>query len=491
MILKSKIPTVNEQEKKIFIHDAPLLIVLGVLATLFQVVSGWTEYIGLKTALTDNWGETWGKMGAIIIATSIELGVMGLVTYIVNGIYDEYLSDKDFTKKQRRANTIKFGQMAVFLSLLVCVSMFLSKNNARMALQANPVKPNIEDITHFDKEQERRIGDVKSQYNTDKDDLSNWQRDSKQIIKQRYETKINTIDEELKIIERKEERTGKRYTTKKATLRKQIAAHRESEAEELGSIDKQHRSKLSELMTLRDKNIAVIKTDIARRKNPIIDRNNGIIANNKNYALTVANFLANYAQFSVLGFLICWSWICISLNTCGIRPRLFISKEYFESSLVKELWTLISTTISRPLRNGIRKRLNKIQPLERLEESEAVYNISEGAAILATAQVSESEQRQIGFTYGQSSAKEISKEIPIKLTKIGHRIDITDLNKLNDRNKEKLKIKTTKRIIKYCKSYKKKNGKLPTQQAIADKLGLSRTTIGKYIRNIKANGVQI
>ena len=403
MILKSKIPTVDEQEKKIFIHDAPLLIVLGVLATLFQVVSGWTEYFGLKAALTDNWGETWGKIGAITIATSIELGVMGLVTYIVNGIYDEYLSDIEFTKKQRRANKVKFGGMSIFLFLLICVSMFLSKNNARMALQANPIKPKIEDVSQFDREQEQRTGIVQNRYDTDKTDLSNWQRDSKETIKQRFQTKINTIDEELKIIERKEERTGQRYTTKKATIRKLISTYREQEADELGLIDQQHRTRLNELMLSRDQSIATIEADISRKKDPIIDRNNGIIANNKDYAQTVANFLANYAQFSVVGFLICWSWICVSLNTCGIRSRLFVSKEYFESSLIKELWTLITTTISRPIRNGVRKRLSNIKPLIPLENSEAVYNISDGKGMFAIAQGGKQEQRTIGFKIGQNS----------------------------------------------------------------------------------------
>ena len=175
MILKGKIPTVNEQEKKIFTHDAQLLIVLGILATIFQGISGWTEWIGLKAALADNMGETKGSIVALIIAISIEFGVMGLVTYVVNGIYDEYLSDKDFTAKQRKANKVKFGQMALFLFLLVCVSMFLSKNNTRMALQANPKKPKTEDITHFDQEQERRTAKIESRYKTDKADLSNWQ----------------------------------------------------------------------------------------------------------------------------------------------------------------------------------------------------------------------------------------------------------------------------------------------------------------------------
>jgi len=398
MILKSNIPTVNEQEKKIFIMDAPLLIVLGILSTIFQVVSGWTEWIGLSAALVDYLGDKGSKTIAFIIALSIEMGVLGLVTYIVNGLYDEYLSDKEFTDKQKKANKVKFGQMSIFLLILVSISMFLSKNNARMALQANPIKPKTEDIAHFNEEQDRRTSKIENRYKSDKADLSNWQRDSKQAIKQRYDTKVNTIEEELKIIERKEERTGQRYTTKKASLRKQIATHKEKEAEELGTIDQEHRTKLSSIMQDRNKNITSVKLDVARRKEPIIDRNNGIIANNKDYSITVANFLSSYAQFSVLGFLICWSWICVSLNTCGIKPKLFVSKEYFESSLIKELWTLISTSISRPIRNGIRKRLSNIKPLIPLESSEAIYSISEGSPPLAVASLNNTPQkRTIGF----------------------------------------------------------------------------------------------
>lgn len=410
-ILESKVPTVNEQEKKIFVHDARLLIILRVLAFIFQIVSGWTEWIGLKAALSNYIGDSWGKVVAFIIAFSIEYGIMFLLTYIVNGIYYAYLSDENFTTKQRKTNKVKFAQILILLIAMVSVSMFLSKNNAKLAIRANPIKPKVEDVSHFQKEQDERTGKIEGLYKSDKADLSEWQKESKAAIQKRYETKVNSIQQDIKVVERKEERTNLSYTTKKTTLRKKIAEYRAKEAEELGKISQEHDERLNKLLSARNRDIINIKEEISSRKAPVLKRNDSIMANNEDYSIIVSNFLALYAQFAVLGFVIVRTWICLSLNTCGIKPKIFISKEYFESSILKELWTLIVATISRPIRNAIRKRLSRVKPIIALDDSEAVYRVSDAFPMLTVASKKDdledaNKPRKIGFEYGKNKTDE-------------------------------------------------------------------------------------
>ena len=78
---------------------------------------------------------------------------------------------------------------------------------------------------------------------------------------------------------------------------------------------------------------------------------------------------------------------------------------------------------------------------------------------------------------------------PIERIKIGHRLHILDLNKFNKRDKEKFKIKQLKRIKKYYQKQLEKTGKKPTYQNVSDALGISRETIGKYVRQLKKEGV--
>jgi len=371
-MLISKNKPVENVEKRIFNQDAPLLVALGFLALVLQVISGLTEYLGLKEVFIPPLGYNWGRVAAGLVAFSIEYAVLFLVVYIVNAIYDGYLTSSDYSEKVRKSNKVKFGLMATFLMILVGVSMFLSKNNTRQILSANPIAAKTEDTGKYDQQASTKIAKVEKRYQSDLSKLNKGGGN----LQSKYDAKVKALELDYKNLERKEQRTGNSYMTRKTNVQKDIQRAKEQLADALQGNDNAYAQSVANLQARRDKDIAKIEDYTTKRKGKVEKRNDTAIDNNIDLNALISDFIVSYAQFAVLGFLIISTWICLSLNTAGIRPRVFIKPEMLEGSLVQEAWLLLSTSITRPLRNKIRRRLKQIPDLETIEEG-AVINVSE------------------------------------------------------------------------------------------------------------------
>lgn len=373
-MLISKNKPEADVEKRIFNQDAPLLVAMGLLALVFQIISGFTEFLGLKEVLVPPLGDFWGKFSAGLIAFSIEYAVLYLVVYIVNAIYDGYLTSEDYTAKVRTGNRIKFGLMSGLLVGLVWLSMFLSKNNTRLVLAANPKEAKVENTDRYDQKAREKIASIERRYQSDLQKLNGTKSSS--TIADRFAAEIAALSLDITNIERKEKRSGKSYRTKKTGIRKAIEQKRAEKAKELQSDDGSYNRKLEKLQSRRDEAIASVENRTNSRKEKVEKRNDKAIHDNIDLNAIISDFIVQYAQFSVLGFLVIATWVCISLNTAGIKPRVFIKPEMLEGSLVQEAWLLATTSVTRPARNWVRRKLKRIKPLETIEEG-AVVSVSE------------------------------------------------------------------------------------------------------------------
>ena len=373
-MLISKNKPEADVEKRIFNQDAPLLVAMGLLALVFQIISGFTEFLGLKEVLVPPLGDFWGKFSAGLIAFSIEYAVLYLVVYIVNAIYDGYLTSEDYTAKVRTGNRIKFGLMSGLLVGLVWLSMFLSKNNTRLVLAANPKEAKVENTDRYDQRAREKIASIERRYQSDLQKLNGTKSSS--TIAERFSAEIAALTLDITNLERKEKRSGKSYRTKKTGIRKAIEQKRAEKAKELQSDDGSYNRKLEKLQSRRDEAIASVENRTNSRKEKVEKRNDKAIHDNIDLNAIISDFIVQYAQFSVLGFLVIATWVCISLNTAGIKPRVFIKPEMLEGSLVQEAWLLATTSVTRPARNWVRRKLKRIKPLETIEEG-AVVSVSE------------------------------------------------------------------------------------------------------------------
>ena len=150
-------------------------------------------------------------------------------------------------------------------------------------------------------------------------------------------------------------------------------------------------------------------------------------------------------------------------------------------------WNIIlAETLGESDKEGFENGFSLKKYQNKISLPNAVQIIQNDAPIIPIGRAKKGQQQRVeikGFL-----RPEVNENNPIKRIKIGHRVDVLDLNKLNNRNKEKYKAKQKRRVLKYYNNYHKKHGKKPSYPVIANALALSINTVGKYIREMKASG---
>lgn len=388
LVFKSKPKSVNEQT--IFNHDSPLLMGFIALGGLCQFWSGFTEFIGLNGYLVDlcafylstTVAKVIGNTIAFGIALTIELATFALITFIVNSFYNGYLKlkkDAATANKVRIGNWIKFIVAIGVLSFVVWLSSTVSKKNVEHSTNANPPKAKTESIERFSKAQKDQITAVEGRYEADRLQASDNYEENKRLAQNRFNAIEFDLNEEVLGYERKQLRTGKKFPTRINQLNQQIRQLNITRSDSLQALKNRNDRHLEDLQT--DRNIAIsrIEQTIGKDKSIVQNRNSQIEVATENRNIWLSLFLRKYAQFAVFGFLFARIWICISYNTCGIQPKVFVRPEFFESSLLKDLSLLVYTYPTRLLHNVIRKYLAKIPPLVPIESKGALTTLNASA----------------------------------------------------------------------------------------------------------------
>jgi len=232
-------------------------------------------------------------------------------------------------------------------------------------------------------------------------------------------------------------------------------------------------SKLSELTTNHTKDLKVVesarlaaldKEDV--RYKTAVEKAEKALNQNHGADKEQANFWGNLFS-NLVGFMIALAFVCIIITEI-FRRGAGIEIDYEENELPP---TILNVFIA-----GLNNRTFNL-----------TYNLAQKWYV---------EKREFDFFPSPNIPRTIGFNIPsvnnqdesVIHTKMGHRIDILDLNKLNKRDKEKFKAKQEKRIVTYYHKYVEKNGVKPSYQIISNALGISVNTVGKYIRKLKDEG---
>jgi len=123
---------------KILSLDSRLKNALVIFAFCCQIISGFTEWLGIAPFLIDllkpffssTLSNSLGNLMAVSLALFLEFLVFYLVGFIIHAIRAKYW-EMDGDRIDKVFNQIKFGSAAVLLAVLIFVSMFLSKRNVK------------------------------------------------------------------------------------------------------------------------------------------------------------------------------------------------------------------------------------------------------------------------------------------------------------------------------------------------------------------------
>ena len=247
--------------------------------------------------------------------------------------------------------------------------MWLSKNNTRAVLKAKPIAAVVEDTDKFDDQLEREADKIESRYQDDLRRLEESHAKKIAATSALHQSEIGGLNIKYENYERKEQRTNKSYSTKKSNLLSEIEQEKSKQSKALSELEESYTSQLTSLQEKRDKSLSKTESRIVGRQSNVEGRNTATRSAIKTLNDQVSDFIANYAQFSTIAFLIIMIWICLSLNTAGIKPKVFVKPEMFEGSLLQEIYLLCSTLVTRRLRNATRRRLGQIEALEAINSS--------------------------------------------------------------------------------------------------------------------------
>lgn len=540
-MLYKKLISKNLENLKIFSLDSRLKRALVIFAFCCQIISGFTEWLGIAPFLIDllkpfftltlsNWI---GNGMAVSLALFLEFLVFYLVGFIIHAIRVKYWA-MDGDKIDRIFNQIKFWSAAVLLSVLIFVSMFLSKQNVKLQVAATTIEVPTVNLDKFDSKKAEKIEAIEARYLADKADLDLSLKDSKELTARAYRAKIDALNNEINILKRKEQRTGKSYISKKTFHNKEIAELRTQQAEELQQLRQTYDRDLATLKHNRSNDIYAVSDAIN------LDRGKASTSNDKTAAATaernewISWVLQIIASCAVLGFVVARSWVEMSDATAGIEKKVMPLQEFKGSNFWIELYLLCRLKIQRKLQNGIRKKLAAIPDLLPVEQTGALlafdatlpYQATEQKRDLAKLFNSHNNEQTTGngerdlydftdFSRNKKDGEHITATIEApptstenrrtlfaedfeqendrgkdnsKIGRIGDRMPINQANLDNDRNKEKHKKKQKKRIVRYYKSYVKKHKKKPSYQTISDALNIAVRSVGEYVRELKKTG---
>ena len=416
---------------KIFSLDSRLKNALVIFAFCCQVISGFTEWLGiapflidlLKPFLDSTLSNGLGNVMALSLALFLEFLVFYLVGFIIHAIRANYWMIEG-ARIDKVFNQIKFWSASCLLAVLIFVSIFLSKRNVKYQIAATSIEIEQTDLDQYDTKQKEQTAAIESRYLRDKQDLDKSLKESKELIKNAYTAKINAIQGQINILVRKEQRTGQSYISKRTFYKKQIDQLRSSQADELHQLRVKYDSDLQGLKNSRNAAIDAIGATIGT------DRTKAAAANDKTAAATeirnnwISQILQYIASLSVLGFVVARSWVEMSDATAGIEEKAMPLQESQGSNFVKEFILLCRLSIQRRAQNAIRKKLANVPDLVPIEGKGAVFAFD-------TSLPHQKPKRDLSKLFGAGSSADVSDFTEFSKNKKSSE-DITATVEIND-----------------------------------------------------------
>ncbi len=514
---------------KIFNIDSPLSVVFSRFGFLCQFISFFSEGYGVYGFLFENLPELpyRAKLGiaigiSLLIALLMEVLTFQLVTYSTKSFFTDYF-------KFKKATLIEWLKVSIPLIVLIVIIYFsytVSKRNITFAVAANHVE-DVLDLERYDQRADRKEGDIKANYQSDKKDLDNSYQDRKNLTEKSYQSKIDALEGEITILQRLEVREVKSYRSRKMFFQKRINEARQQMADELKLLKEQFDKDLKASKNKRDTALEKAGTTIAADKAKDTKRNDEALEAKKRRNTWIGQFLRELAGLSVFGFVFSRFWVVISFISTGIEEKNYFKPTFFQTGIIRDFFLLSLVWLTRKPHNAIRTRLAKFPALIPIQEQGAVISIEEGAFSPTlpppdnktdNIQPTKNDWEEIlGQTLGEpdldryfstnemlskptvkTSSEMLSNE-PEERRPIGfvlgkgvktlsHKLNNTRKVFNINRSKEKHKERQKKKILKYWNSYLKKTGEKPTFTRIADSVDISRQTVSKYVKELEEEG---
>ena len=374
-ILLPKSPKQKENYQLDYAARKKLVFAAFLMQTISLISGGYglTPFLQILAAeLLPNYAKILGAGVGFSIAFAVEFLVYVLICYIVSVIPTDYLKEEQ--KVNRVYAKFQFYSSVLLLIGLVFFSMFISRKAVQLQIESTEF--HTFDYQVFDDKEAAIVGDIDKGFRSDLSDLKQKRTDRIYSINASKEAKLKGIEAKLLSLNRKEQRSGQRYTTKRLSYNQDIANIREQAEQQIIDLNKDLDKAEKKLRTGKEAAIDRTTSNLDQHKEIALKENRTIEAAKAEQKRFVSLLLMMIAMFSCLIAVLCHFWVQMSAVRSGLKVQQLPTAEDFSSKWYYELYLLITLTPTRIIQNLVRKGLKKIPSLVELEESGAIIPIN-------------------------------------------------------------------------------------------------------------------
>ena len=335
----------------------PTLSKLGIIA---QLISGLTEvgifYSLIISRISDfapNYAFLIAAIGAMIGTVFLEIGLRKFTPYSVKAFIHNRFSGLDLA-------------MTVFI-LLVTIGLFTlsgtlsfqgSKEMVKLAKPSLKLATTAKtDTTYLIQKTE-----IQSTFSLDSATIANGYIKQIAANNQKYNSLVKQQESQLNQYQRKEQRTGLSYQTKKESIRGKIAALEAENATNKGNLEALQATELKTLISNRKKDLAAIETRYLANIHKIETRNNKAIQQSETTTLFYGNGLAWFTIICLCVFLFSVVIEEIHKKGSGINQVAIPNQYHFSESVMAEFINMLNEKINYKLRTKINEWASNTPP---------------------------------------------------------------------------------------------------------------------------------
>ena len=362
----------------------PTLSKLGILA---QIISALTE-IGIFYSLMYSrlisispiYATIIATIGAIIGTAFLEIGLRKFTPYSVKAFIYKRFSGLDLA-------------MTVFILLvtigLFCLSGTLSFQGSKEMVKIAKSNPKIATTEKIDTTYLIQKAEIQTTFSLDSATIANGYINQIAAIAQQYQALIKEQQSKLNQYQRKEQRTGLSYQTKKEGIRGKIASLEAENATKKSDLEALQATELKSLIGQRNYDKTTIESRYLANIGKIETNNNKIILRSESTTLFYGNGLAWFTIICLCVFIFSVVIEEIHKKGSGIKQVAIPNQYHFSESVMAEFLNMLSEKVNYKLRTKINEWAAKTPPpplptappnlydLEKAKQQRLVFEIEE------------------------------------------------------------------------------------------------------------------
>lgn len=339
------------KDNDFFNRYATLIPTLSNLGALAQIISALTE-IGIIYSLiysrvivfSPNLANLIAMIGAIIGTVFLELGLRKFAPYGVRAILFKRSAGLDLV--------MSIIILSTMLSFLI-VSGSLSFRGSKELITILKPNPQLESTQST----EFKYNDQKEELRTlcSKDSISIATGYHKQIaaIQNEYSALIDEQESRLRQYQRKEQRTGLSYQTKREVIKSEIAAFKAAKSNQINQLEAAQADKLYLLSNHLRNDLKGLKSLYLIELRTINEINNKTLINAKSSTINYGNSLAWFTVFCIVFFLFTVVIDEVHKKGSGIEPIALPNQYFFSQSILADFSNMINEKLNFKARKMI------------------------------------------------------------------------------------------------------------------------------------------